>query len=66
MISNVTRDDLKEKIIRGDKFYLIEIASAEDASRSHIPGSLRIPQGKIREQASQVLLNRSADLVFFC
>lgn len=57
---------MKEKIIRGDKFYLIEIESPEHRGNAHIPGSLRIPLSDIREQASQVLLNRSAVLVFFC
>jgi rhodanese-related sulfurtransferase len=66
MVSNVTRDELKEKIIRGDKFYLIEIESAEHAKGDHIPGALRMPLAEIREQASKVLLNRGADLIFFC
>jgi rhodanese-related sulfurtransferase len=66
MVSTVTRDELKEKIIRGDKFYLVEIESAEHTERGHIPGALRLPLAEIREQASQVLLNKSADLVFFC
>jgi rhodanese-related sulfurtransferase len=66
MISTVTRDELKEKIIRGDKFYLIEIESPEHTSHAHIPGALRLPLGELREQAGKVLLNRSAELVFFC
>lgn len=66
MVSKVTRDELKEKIVRGDKFYLVEIESAGHARRTHIPGSLRIPLGEIEEQAGKVLLNRSAELVFFC
>jgi rhodanese-related sulfurtransferase len=66
MISMVSRDELKEKIVRGDKFYLIEIESDEHTRHAHIPGSLRLPLGEIREQASKVLLNRSAELVFFC
>lgn len=66
MVSTVTRDELKEKIIRGDKFYLIEIESDEHVRSIHIPGSLRIPLGEIEELASKILLNRSAELVFFC
>jgi len=66
MVSNITRDELKEKIIRGDKFYLIEIESAEHARQAHIPGALRIPPGEIRDHAGKVLLNKSPDLVFFC
>ncbi len=32
----VTRDELKEKIIGGDKFYLIEIEPGVQAERAHI------------------------------
>lgn len=66
MVSTITRDELKEKIIRGDKFYMIEIESAEHTKPAHIPGALRLPLGEIREQARKVLLNRSPDLIFFC
>jgi rhodanese-related sulfurtransferase len=66
MVSTVTRDALKEKIVQGDKFYLIEIESAEHARHTDIPGSLRMPLGEIEEQARKVLLNRSAEPVFFC
>lgn len=62
----ITRDELKQKIVRGDKFYLVEVESAEHNGRAHIPGSLRLPLSKIKEQAGQVLLNRGAELVFFC
>ncbi|MBD0371804.1 MAG: hypothetical protein ICV60_13265 [Pyrinomonadaceae bacterium] len=66
MVWNITRAELKEKIISGDKFYLIEIESAEHTKQAHIPGALRIPLGEIREHAEKVLLNKSPDLVFFC
>lgn len=66
MVLTITRDELKEKIIRGDKFYLVEVEPAEREAQEHIPGSLRLPLDEIREQARQVLLNRSAELVFFC
>jgi rhodanese-related sulfurtransferase len=66
MVSTITRDELKEKIIRGDKFYLVEVESAEHAGRAHIPGSLRLPLCEIKEQAGKVLLNRRAELVFLC
>lgn len=66
MVSTITREELKEKIIRGDKFYLIEIESPEHRRDVHIPGSLRVPLREIREQASKVLLSKSPDLVFCC
>jgi rhodanese-related sulfurtransferase len=66
MVSTVTRDELKEKIIRGDKFYLVEIESGEHEGRLHIPGALRLRLDEIEEEARQVLLNRRAELLFFC
>jgi len=66
MVSTITREELKEKIVRGDKFHLVEVDCAESDRRVHIPGSLRLPLDEIKGQADAILPNKSAEVILYC
>ncbi|MDY6774115.1 MAG: rhodanese-like domain-containing protein [Candidatus Nanohaloarchaea archaeon] len=65
MVEPLTREDLKEKMDRGEDFYLINVLSSEDFEEEHIPGSINIPLEDIGEEAVE-RLERDDDIVVYC
>ena len=59
----VTREQLKEKMDRGDEFVLLEVLSEDSFRRGHLPGAVRY-EG--REQVEALAPDRSADIVAYC
>jgi len=40
-VKTISREDLKEKIDRGDDFVLLEVLSETSYNRAHLPGAMR-------------------------
>ena len=40
-MKTISREDLKEKIDRGDEFVLLEVLSEASYGRAHLPGAIR-------------------------
>jgi rhodanese-related sulfurtransferase len=41
IVKTISREDLKEKIDRGDDFVLLEVLSEASYGRAHLPGAIR-------------------------
>ena len=66
MVATITREDLKEKIDRGDDFILVETLPAEYYRHSHLPGAINLPPERVAELAPELLPDREADIVVYC
>ena len=66
MVATITRDELKAKIDRRDKFTLIEALAEEYYRRGHLPGALNIPMDRVRELAPELVPDKNADVVVYC
>ncbi len=66
MASTISREDLKQKIDRGDKFFLVETLPAEAYHHAHLPGAINLPPDKVRDLAPQLLPDKSAEIVVYC
>ena len=42
-MKTIGREELKEKIERGDDFLLLEVLSEQSYARGHLPGAIRFP-----------------------
>lgn len=63
MVKTITREELKEKMDRGDDFILLEVLSEASYRRAHLPGAIRFQDmGSIPE----LLPNESAEIVAYC
>jgi rhodanese-related sulfurtransferase len=63
MVETITREELKEKMDRGDAFILLEVLSEASYQRAHLPGAIRFQDiGRIPE----LLPNKSAEIVAYC
>ena len=66
MATTISRDELKQKIDRKDDFLLVETLPATAYHHKHLPGAINLPPESIRELASQILPDQSADIVVYC
>ena len=66
MAKTISRDELKGKIDRDDDFLLVETLPATAYHHNHLPGAINLPPDKVTTLASQILPDRSAEIVVYC
>ena len=66
MSATITRDELKEKMDRGDHFMLVETLPVEYYRHTHLPGAINMPPDQVTELASTLLPDKTADIVVYC
>jgi rhodanese-related sulfurtransferase len=66
MAKTISRDELKEKIDREDDFRLVETLPATAYHHNHLPGAINLPPDSVTTLASQILPDRSAEIVVYC
>src|ERR671932_570407 len=62
---NIGRDELKEKMDRGDDFVLVEALSARHYESTHLPGAINLPLEFV-DEAEKVLPDKDAEIVVYC
>ena len=66
MASTITREELKAKIDRGDRFFLVEALPAFMYEKAHLPGALNLPPHQVPELAPMLLPDKNAEIVVYC
>lgn len=66
MVATITREELKEKIERDDKFQLVETLPRTAYDHAHLPGAINLPPDQVKELAPSLLPNKAADIVVYC
>jgi rhodanese-related sulfurtransferase len=66
MISPITREELRARIDRGDKFILVEALPPIMFHQAHLPGAVNLPPQQVEERAARVLPDKNADIVVYC
>jgi rhodanese-related sulfurtransferase len=62
-VKTIDREELKEKIERGDDFVLLEVLSEQSYAREHLPGAIRFP-GK--DEIPDLLPDKSTQVIAYC
>jgi rhodanese-related sulfurtransferase len=62
-VKTISREDLKEKIDRGDEFVLFEVLSEESYKREHLPGAIRFQN---MDLIPDLLPDKSTEVVAYC
>lgn len=65
MAQDITREELKEKIERGDDFVLVDALSQQHYERSHLPGAINLPYEFV-DDAEQKIPDKNAEVVVYC
>lgn len=66
MIATISRDELKGKVDRSEKFLLVETLSKIAYAHAHLPGAINLPPDQVTELAPQLLPAKDADIVVYC
>jgi rhodanese-related sulfurtransferase len=61
--ANITREELKAKMDRGEKFVLVDALSAKHYKSSHLPGAVNLPYEFV-DEAETVLPDKDAEIPF--
>jgi rhodanese-related sulfurtransferase len=62
----MTRDQLKQKIDRGERFTLVETLPEFMYQQRHLPGAINLPPNEVRQRASAILPDKDAEIVVYC
>ncbi|MGI8899201.1 MAG: rhodanese-like domain-containing protein [Pyrinomonadaceae bacterium] len=66
MVKTISRNELKEKIDRGDNFLLVETLSKTAYAHAHLPGAINLPPDQVTELSTKVLPDQNTDIVVYC
>jgi len=62
-VKTISREDLKEKIDRGDDFVLLEVLSEASYDRVHLPGAVRLQD---RGLIPDLMPDKTTEVVAYC
>jgi rhodanese-related sulfurtransferase len=66
MLKTISREDLKGKIDRGERFTLVETLAPVAYEHAHLPGAINLPPDQVGKLASQLLPDKSAEIIVYC
>ena len=65
-IATISREELKQKLDRGDAFALVETLPENAYHHAHLPGAVHLPPDRIAEVAPALLPDKRAEIVVYC
>ena len=65
MTGDISREELKAKMGRGDEFVLVDALSSEHYGSSHLPGAINLPYEFV-DEAESLLPDKDAEIVVYC
>jgi rhodanese-related sulfurtransferase len=66
MVATITRDELKKKIDRRDKFALVDVLAEDYFRLGHLPGAVNMPMDRVKDLAPRLVPDKNADVVVYC
>lgn len=66
MITEITREELKARIDRGEDLVVVETLGPGYYEDAHLPGAINIPHTEVEELAPAMLPDKSAEIVVYC
>lgn len=66
MTPTISREELQQRIDRGDRFTLVETLPAMSYYNGHLPGAINLPPDQVTARAHVVLPDKTADIVLYC
>ena len=66
MDKTISRDELKEKMERGDRFMLVETLAPTAYQHAHLPGAINMPPDQVEQLAASLLPDKQAEIVVYC
>ena len=64
--ATISRDELHEKITRGDRFFLFEVLGRPYWRKHHLPGALNLPPDQVNTLVPQLVPDKDAEIILYC
>src|SRR5436190_15607978 len=65
-IREVSVDDVKTKIDRGEKFVLVDVREESEWAKDHLPGAVHLGKGVIERDVEQRIPDLDTPLILYC
>lgn len=65
-VREVTVDEVKEKMDRGEKFVLVDVREESEYAKDHLPGAIAMGKGIIERDIETKVPDLAAPLVLYC
>ena len=66
MTPTITREELHEKIERGDAFALFEVLPTGYWRKHHLPGAQSLPPDQVRTLVPELVPDPETEIVLYC
>jgi rhodanese-related sulfurtransferase len=65
-VPEVTIEDVKPRLDRGDKFYLVDVREESEWAAGHLPGAIHLGKGVIERDIEGRIPETGAEVVLYC
>lgn len=65
-VKEVTVNDVKTKLDRGEKFLLVDVREESEFARDHLPGSVHLGKGVIERDIEEKVPDVNAPMILYC
>ncbi len=65
-IQEVTIDDVKTKLDRGEKFLLVDVREESEYAKDHLPGAIHLGKGIIERDVEERVPDLHTPMVLYC
>jgi len=65
-VRELTVDQVKAKVDRGERFHLIDVREDSEWAKDHVTGAIHLGKGVIERDAEQSLPDTAAEIVLYC
>jgi rhodanese-related sulfurtransferase len=65
-LPEISRDQLRQKIERGDEFVLVDALAPMSFAHSHLPGAINLPPEWVDERGPRRIPDPNAEIVVYC
>ena len=65
-VATISREELKQKLDRDDRFFLVETLAENAYQHAHLPKAINVPRDRLKELAPVLLPDLDAEIVVYC
>ena len=65
-VRELTVDDVKAKLDRGEKFLLVDVREESEWNKGHLPGAIHLGKGVIERDVEERVPDTATEVVLYC
>ena len=65
-LPTISRNELHEKLTRGDRFFLFEVLPRMYWRKHHLPTAINLPPDRLAEVIAEAAPEKDAEIVLYC